>query len=165
MVLDGFPWYCMVLNSISWYCLPTYIFSKFLEGPNHWQSVRSLLASPDALEVIVVTYLLTYWLTHSALALTWLMWPWWVMIPIEDLTDVTLTKTQQVINKFSSKRVQDHATYLPVNMVCDWCRPSALSVVCDWSRSSALNISHLATNKYKEGNKKFHARARPLLIK
>ena len=24
-------------------------------------------------------------------------------------------KTQQVINKFSSKRVQDHATYLPVN--------------------------------------------------
>ena len=21
---------------------------------------------------------------------TWLMWPWWVMIPIEDLTDVTL---------------------------------------------------------------------------
>ena len=29
-----------------------------------------------------------------------------------------------------------HATYLPVNMVCDWCRPSALNVVCDWSISS-----------------------------
>ena len=27
-----------------------------------------------------------YW----ALALTWLMWPWWVMIPIGDLTDITL---------------------------------------------------------------------------
>ena len=40
----------------------------------------ALLASPDALEVIVVT---DYWLCHSALALTWLMWPWWVMIPIE----------------------------------------------------------------------------------
>ena len=29
---------------------------------------------------------LTYW----TLALTWLMWPWWVMIPIEDFTDVIL---------------------------------------------------------------------------
>ena len=59
----------------------------------------------------------------------------------------TSAKTQQVINKISSKRVQDHATYLPVNMVCDWCRPSALNVVRDWSISSALNISHLETNK------------------
>ena len=41
------------------------------------------LASPDALEVMLVTYSVT----ESALALTWLMWP---MIPIEDLTDVTL---------------------------------------------------------------------------
>ena len=40
--------------------------------------------------VIVITYLLTHSLTHSALALTWLMWPWWVMILIEDLTDVAL---------------------------------------------------------------------------
>ena len=48
------------------------------------------LASPDALEVIVVTDWLTHLLTQSALALTWLMWPWWVMIPIEDLTNVTL---------------------------------------------------------------------------
>ena len=44
------------------------------------------LASPDAREVIVVSY----WLTYSALALTWLMWPWWVMIHNEDLTAVTL---------------------------------------------------------------------------
>ena len=29
-------------------------------------------------------------LSQSALALTWLMWPWWVMIPIEDFTDVSL---------------------------------------------------------------------------
>ena len=40
---------------------------------------NAFLASPDAPEVIVVSYSLTYW----ALALTWLMWPWWVMIPIE----------------------------------------------------------------------------------
>ena len=29
-------------------------------------------------------------LTDWLVALTWLMRPWWVMIPIEDLTDVTL---------------------------------------------------------------------------
>ena len=34
-----------------------------------------------------VTELLTEW----ALALTLLMWPWWVKIPIEDFTDATLT--------------------------------------------------------------------------
>ena len=33
-----------------------------------------------------VTHSVTQW----SLALTWLMWPWWVMIPIEDLTDITL---------------------------------------------------------------------------
>ena len=43
-------------------------------------------ASPDALEVVLVPYSLS----HSALALTWLMWSWWVIIPIEDLTDFTL---------------------------------------------------------------------------
>ena len=48
--------------------------------------VLYFLASPDALEVIVVSDSLTDW----SLGLTWLMWPWWVMIPIEDLTDVTL---------------------------------------------------------------------------
>ena len=35
---------------------------------------------------VILTHLLTQW----SLALTWLMWPWWVMIPIEDLTDITL---------------------------------------------------------------------------
>ena len=29
-------------------------------------------------------------LSESVSALTWLMWPWRVMIPIEDLTDLTL---------------------------------------------------------------------------
>ena len=33
---------------------------------------------------------LSDWVSHSALALTLLMWPWWVMIPIEDFTDVIL---------------------------------------------------------------------------
>ena len=47
---------------------------------NIWNQFNFCLASPDALEVIVVTHLLTYW----SIALTWLMWPWWVMIPIED---------------------------------------------------------------------------------
>ena len=44
------------------------------------------LASPDAIEVMFVTYSLT----ESALALTLLMWPWWVKIPTEDFTDETL---------------------------------------------------------------------------
>ena len=34
-----------------------------------------------------------YWLTDWWLALTWLMWPWWVMIPKEDLTGVILVST------------------------------------------------------------------------
>ena len=44
------------------------------------------LASQDALEVMGVTE----WVTDWALALTWLMWLWWVMIPIEDFADVNL---------------------------------------------------------------------------
>ena len=48
------------------------------------------LASQDALEVMLFTYSLTDWLTDWWLALTWLMWPWWVMIPKEDLIYVTL---------------------------------------------------------------------------
>ena len=47
---------------------------------------QCFLASQDALEVMPVTYSLT----DSWLALTWLMWPWWVMIPKEDLIYVTL---------------------------------------------------------------------------
>ena len=59
-----------------------------------------------------------------------------ILVIFEDRKEkeqVIVIKTQQVINKFSSKRGQDHATYLSVNMACDWCRPSALNVVCDWS--------------------------------
>ena len=48
--------------------------------------MKVFLASPDALEVIVVPYSLTYW----TLGLTWLMWPWWVMIPIGNLTEINL---------------------------------------------------------------------------
>ena len=51
---------------------------------------RTFLASQDALEVMRVTHSLTYLLTYWTLALTLLMWPWWVMITIEDFTDVTL---------------------------------------------------------------------------
>ena len=32
----------------------------------------------------------SHWVTYWSLALTLLMWPWWVMIPIEDFTDVIL---------------------------------------------------------------------------
>ena len=64
--------------------------SSFIFFPFLFHLQFSFLASPDALEVIVVTDSLTHLLTESALALTWLMWPWWVMIPIEDLTDVAL---------------------------------------------------------------------------
>ena len=44
------------------------------------------LPSQDALEVMLFTYFLSYW----TLAVTWLRWPWWMMIPNEDLTNVTL---------------------------------------------------------------------------
>ena len=43
-----------------------------------------------ALELLLVTDSLTETVSQWALALTWLMWPWLVIIPIEDLTDVTL---------------------------------------------------------------------------
>ena len=39
----------------------------------------------------------TDWVTEWALALTLLMWPWWVMIPIEDFTDVILMTLMKVI--------------------------------------------------------------------
>ena len=54
------------------------------------KSYRVFLASQDALEVMLVTVLLTYLLSHWWLAMTLLMWPWWVMIPKEDLTGVIL---------------------------------------------------------------------------
>ena len=43
------------------------------------------LASQDAVEVMLFTHSLYSWLV-----LTWLIWPWWVMIPKEDLIYVTL---------------------------------------------------------------------------
>ena len=51
-----------------------------------WRWPLVILASQDAIEVMCVTDSLS----KSALALTLLMWPWWVMIPIEDFTDVIL---------------------------------------------------------------------------
>ena len=64
---------------------------------------KPFLASQDALEVMRVTDWVTYWLSKRShwlywsdpgewgyLLETWLMWPWWVMIPIEDFTDVIL---------------------------------------------------------------------------
>ena len=43
----------------------------------------AFLESPNAQEVMLFADLLTY----SALAVTWLMWPWKVMIPLEHFTD------------------------------------------------------------------------------
>ena len=37
------------------------------------------------------------WLTEWTFSLTWLMWLWWVMIPIEDFTDVILMNLIKVI--------------------------------------------------------------------
>ena len=50
------------------------------------QKMSFFLASQDALGVM----LFTDWLTDWWLAMTWLMWPWWMMIPKEDLTGVIL---------------------------------------------------------------------------
>ena len=58
---------------------------EFASLLSHWSSLEVptsiLLASQDALEVMRVTHWLTYLLTEWTLALTLLMWPWWVMIP------------------------------------------------------------------------------------
>ena len=48
-------------------------------------SYHFFLASPDAQEVMWVSQSVTHWLTPGQA--TWLMWPWWVMIPLEDFTD------------------------------------------------------------------------------
>ena len=40
----------------------------------------------------------SYLLSHSALASTLLMWPWWVMIPIGDFTDVILITLMTLMN-------------------------------------------------------------------
>ena len=44
-----------------------------------------------------LTHSLTNWLSYWALALTLLMWPWWVMIPTEDSTDTTLMTLMTLI--------------------------------------------------------------------
>ena len=67
-------------------------------GDFHFYFSLSFLASQDALEVMRVTDWVTYWVTNSALALTLLMWPWWVMIPIEDFTDVILITLMTLMN-------------------------------------------------------------------
>ena len=58
-----------------------------------WKSItwEPFLVSQDALEVTVwLTDWLTKLLTPSELVLPWVMRPYWVMIPEEDFTDVTL---------------------------------------------------------------------------
>ena len=81
--------------------LKRYFFAWF-GSPHNWEPfliscVSKYLASQDALEVMRVTHSLTHSLSHSALALTLLMWPWWVMIPIEDFTDVTLVSDESYL--------------------------------------------------------------------
>ena len=53
---------------------------------NLFSNLFSVMTSQDALEVMRVTH----WVSEWAFSLTLLMWPWWVMIPIEDFTDVIL---------------------------------------------------------------------------
>ena len=88
------------------------MLSALLHGEDQTHSIAFFvfLASPDALEVIVVTDLLTYSLTQSALVLTWLMWPWWVMIHIEDLTDVALA-----IEDTDEDDIEDLTDITPIN--------------------------------------------------
>ena len=75
------------------------------------RTIVHFFASQDDLEVMRVTHSLTYSLTHLALALNLLMWPWWVMIPIEDLTDVT-----QAIEDTDEDEEEDEEDF-------DWCDP------------------------------------------
>ena len=50
-----------------------------------------------------------------------------------------LIRTPQVVSTVRKLKTKPniHIFYVErINMVCDWCRPSALNVVCDWSISS-----------------------------
>ena len=73
------------------------------------------LASPDALEVMWVSD----WVSHSALALTWLMWPWWVMIPIEDLTDITLA-FEQLMKVIKRRKKSSDESYQVMKSIKWW---------------------------------------------
>ena len=81
---------------------------------------------------------LTHSLSHSALALTLLMWPWWVMIPIEDFTDVILITLMKVISWW---KLSSDESY-PVMKVTQWWKLSideihlVVKVILWWKLSS-----------------------------
>ena len=63
------------------------------------------------------SHLITYWVTEWALALTLLMWPWWVMIPIEDFTDVILITLMKVILWW---KLSSGESYLAMKVILWW---------------------------------------------
>ena len=74
------------------------------------------LVSQDALEVMRLTDSLTEW----GLALTWLMWPWWVMIPIEDFTDsilITLMDLMTLMKVIHWWKLSSDESYLVMKVI------------------------------------------------
>ena len=52
---------------------------------------------------------------------------------------IVIVRTPQVVSTVRKLKTKPniHIFYVErINMVCDWCRPSAVNVVCDWSISS-----------------------------
>ena len=81
-------------ENISWNFL--IYFTGLLKLNNMWSQLPwkwtkllfFSLASQEAQEVMYVSQWVSEWVSDRSP--TWLMWLWWVMIPLEDFTDVTL---------------------------------------------------------------------------
>ena len=85
---------------------------RFLDYSKHIIFHETFLASQDAPEVLRVTESLSHILTEWALALTLLMWPWWVMIPIEDFTDVILITLMNLMKVISWWKLSSDESYV-----------------------------------------------------
>ena len=74
---------------------------------------KVFLASQDALEVMRVTESLTEW----SLALTLLMWPWLVMIPKEDFTDVILMTLVTLMKVILWSKLSSDGSYVVMEVI------------------------------------------------
>ena len=94
-------------------------------------------------------HLLTHWLTDWALALTWLMWPWWVMIPIE------VDGSYQLIEVINWWKFSTDGSYQLME-VFNWWKLSTYSLT-DWLTYSLTLITsrpaHNAKKSAPVGNK------------
>ena len=79
----GTIWFfCCAFSGLFWFFGPSW---SFLLSPGQPGTIILFVSITRRSRTDVV-----HWLTEWWLALTWLIWPWWVMIPKEDFIYVTL---------------------------------------------------------------------------